>query len=367
MSQSKFSSAISRRMMRRGKQQAGPSSDRQDVSLVHDRRQCAKRPPITPFNALVTSLSREIACVRDARRGLDKLFENGRIFGGDCDDTCLGREVVDSFWHMPRLEALTPAALIDFCREHDIRAIIPTRDGELAYFATHRDRLREAGIEVMVSPREAVENCIDKLRFAETLLNHGYPAIPTFETPDACEGDSLVVKERFGASHGKMRIDVDRQTALGAASGEFAAPIFQPFIQGEEFSIDVFVAASRDAKGGIARRRDLVIGGESQITTTVDEPRLVDLCSAVAKSLGLRGHAVFQALKDESGDVWIIECNARIGGASSLSIAAGLDSYYWFFAEAAGLDVSDWPFRRAVTQLRQVRLPHDIVTPDPGL
>lgn len=326
----------------------------------------ASQVKLAPFNALVTSLSREIACVRDARRGLDKLFDGGRIFGGDCDDRCLGREVVDSFWHMPRLEALTVEDLIGFCRDNTVRAIIPTRDGELGYFASHRDRLESAGVRVMVSPLMAVRDCVDKLRFAEVLQSKGYPAIPTFETVEACDGQSLVVKERYGASNANVLIAVDRKTARQLADSNFSTPIFQPFLDGEEFSIDVFVAKGGEVKGGVARRRDLVIGGESQITTTVDEPGLVDLCNDIAKFLGLRGHAVFQALKDGHGQFWIIECNARVGGASSLAVACGLDSYYWFFAEAAGLDVSDWPFRRAGATLRQVRLPHDTIAPHSG-
>jgi carbamoyl-phosphate synthase large subunit len=77
--------------------------------------------------------------------------------------------------------------------------------------------------------------------------------------------------------------------------------------------------------------------------------------------LGIYGHAVFQLIQSSTGGLHVIECNARFGGASTLSIAAGLDSFYWFLLEACGDSLSQYPFARCRRELRQIRFARDLV------
>ncbi len=322
--------------------------------------------PSEAFNVLITSVSRKLSCIREVRRGLHKLNSRGQVYGGDVDPACLGRDFVDAFWSMPRLSALSLDALIAYCREHHIRTIVPTRDGELPWFAERRDDLAAAGVRVMVSDPDTVDLCLDKLRFARDLNARGYPAIPAHEEISGRLSDRVVAKERFGAGSLGIKLDLSPAAAVAAAEG-FQRPIFQPFIQGVEHSIDTFTAMDGTIMGAVARRRDRVVRGESQITTAVDAPALETLCTEAGSAIGLRGHAVWQVIVDASGRPHIVECNCRIGGASSLSIAMGLDSFFWAFLEAAGEDLKRHPFVRSPVNLRQTRIPHDVIQADPGL
>lgn len=331
--------------------------------IEHERKQ-ADGPAPAPFNVLITSVSQKISCVREVRRALRKLTADGQVHGADFDPDCLARGFVDAFWPMPRLDDLTLETLLDYCRDHAIRVIAPTRDGELAWFTERRAALAQAGVAVMVSGPETVAVCLDKLHFARELGARDYPVIPAFEDA-ASAGARLAVKERFGAGSAGLMLDVSPAEAAGAA-GRFRQPIFQPFIEGTEYSVDTFSTAEGRTKGAIARRRDKVVRGESQITTAADEPELEALCAGAAEAIGINGHAVWQVIRDAAGKSHIVECNCRIGGASSLSIAMGLDSFFWAFCEAAGADLSQHPFRRSPINLRQTRIPHDIVGPDPG-
>ena len=45
----------------------------------------------------------------------------------------------------------------------------------------------------------------------------------------------------------------------------------------------------------------------------------------------------------------------------------GLDSFFWAFLEAAGEDLKRHPFVRSPVNLRQTRIPHDVIQADPGL
>jgi carbamoyl-phosphate synthase large subunit len=79
-------------------------------------------------------------------------------------------------------------------------------------------------------------------------------------------------------------------------------------------------------------------------------------------ALDLRGHFVIQAIRSDRG-LEVIECNARVGGASTLAFASGLDSLWWFLLEAGGTNVDDYPFRESEVPQRLIRTAADTVVP----
>ena len=334
--------------------------------IEHERLHAFEGGDRPSFNVLISSVSQKISCVRDVRRGLAKLMPMGKIIGGDTDPRCLGRYFVDVFWPMPPLTQLSTEELVSYCQKHNILAIIPTRDGELEYYAKRKEALRQQGIVVMGPAREAVRICNDKLLFHKVLFDLCFPVIPTYETLDEVAADHVVVKDRFGAGALNMVLGVDRVQAREQAP-MFTTPVFQPFIEGREASIDLFVAASGAVKGVVARTRDHVKNGESVVTTAFRDTTLETLCADMAQALNLRGHSVWQVLIDAKDNYHVIECNCRIGGASSLSVAMGLDSFFWFFLEVGGCDISSLPFFRSEKNLCQVRHASDRIFYDSGL
>lgn len=321
--------------------------------------------PDTPFNVLITSASGKVPLIKNVRTALQKLTPDGIVLGGDSDSEVIGRYFVDSFWHMPTLEHLSTGDLITFCIDRHIKVIVPTRDGELPYFSRHRDLLEQNGINVMVSDHKAVETCNDKLEFFNCLKD--LPSIRPIHTalqPDSRETGTWVVKEQYGAGTRKSSLNISRDEAK-QVSGQLSHPVYQPFIPGKEFSVDMYMTKNAEPKGCIVRTRENIVRGESQVSVTVSRPDIKKICVDAAGHLGLRGHVLFQIIEDENsaGSLHLLECNCRFGGASSLSIAAGLDSFYWFFRECCGDDLSGTPFLENKQLLRQVRYPEDKITP----
>ena len=310
------------------------------------------------FNVLITSISKKVPLIKAVKRAHAAIGITGKVFGADSSEGCIGRYFVDIFWRMPELVSLDVQDLIDYCYSNCITCIIPTRDRELEFFAWHKKKLHANGISVMVSDIDIVEKCIDKLLFFQYGNSTGFPVIPTFSEITKLDYPLYVVKERYGAGALSLGLQLDSgQAKLHARHMEH--PIFQPYISGREFSIDVYVDIKGQTKGIITRTRDMVVNGESQVTTAVREKGLEQLCSDFAERLGIYGHAVFQALVDEEKNYYIVECNSRFGGASTLSIAAGLDSFYWFFLESTGYDLGGYPFLRNPHELKQIRYAED--------
>ncbi len=327
--------------------------------IKYEREQVTKETDLK-INALLSSASKKIPMLNAIKAAMAELVPNARLIAGDAGESPISSFIATDYWKMPRLDSLNEDAIISYCLKGKIGAIIPSRDGELAFWANLRDELNKHGIHVMVSDREVVETCIDKLKFFEVLNKHGFPVIPTSKKAEECRSDLLVVKEQLGAGAKSLGLNLSLTDAKQHAQG-LKAPIFQPFIAGREFSVDVYVAKNGKAKGAIVRERVQVVDGESQITTSIRHDKIEQVCKDLAERLGIYGHAVIQIILDNDDNIHIIECNSRFGGASTLSIACGLHSFYWFFLEASGQNLDDIPFVRSAGEKTQVRYATDLI------
>lgn len=323
-------------------------------------------PPLPPPVVLVSSASRKISLVRGIRTAASRIDRLARVVAGDLSADALSAHVADEFWSMPPTRDDMLEVIIAGCRARGINTVLPTRDGELQFWARHAESLAVHGIIVIVSSESSLINCIDKLAFANFGISHDLPVIPATTDIYTLKSTRYVVKERYGAGARQIGINLDLEQAISHAKN-LDHPIFQPYVTGIEFSVDAWVDKNHLVKGLVLRSRDSVVNGESQITTTFSNPALSTLARQVIERLKLRGPVVLQAIYDTDGIMHVIECNARFGGASTTGIAAGVDSLFWSLLEARGVEVGDYPFIRSASEIRQVRVPSDIYIHDSNL
>ena len=122
-------------------------------------------------------------------------------------------------------------------------------------------------INVMISNFESIKKCFDKLLFSNENGDFKEYFISTFDNINNCSFKSYVVKERYGAGSKSIGINLSKQDAIRHSKLMYS-PIFQEFIEGIEISVDAYVDSKNNVKGIILRKRELVINGESQITST---------------------------------------------------------------------------------------------------
>lgn len=297
------------------------------VAVVEDERE---------LGVLISSASQKVSLVKAFKSALKRTGQGGAVVAGDLNEGCIAGHFADGVWAMPRLDKLTVESLVAECSRRRITLIVPTRDGELDYYARSRRVLAEAGTFVNVAEPDQVRDCLDKLAFYHRCRDAGIEAIPTYASLADMGGyASIVVKERFGAGSrtigiGLTRAQAERHAAL------LNIPIFQPYIDGQEYSIDLYVNRQGEVVEVVPRVRSQVFRGESAVTETVEAPALVEAAIALAQHFELRGHNVLQAFLRMASDVVFIECNPRVGGASTLSFQAGLDTPHWSLMEARG-------------------------------
>lgn len=278
---------------------------------------------------LVTSISNKISLLKDVRQSLGKLNGMWELVGADLNPENLGRYFVDHFYKSKRFSEEYTNELLEYCENMSIKFIIPSREGDLSYFDGVKDKFIEAGIKIMLTDK--ANRFFDKLSFYNTYKS-SVNVIPTFENVEDLDNEynSLVVKERFGAGSTNLFLKKTKEQAK-KISQTLEHPIIQPYIEGEEYSVDGYCSESFQLLGLVIRKRSLVLNGESKVTEVIDSNSdLYDIIKQVIGYLNIQYHFVLQFILTPKGEVFILECNARYGGASSVSIHVGLDSFKWF-------------------------------------
>jgi carbamoyl-phosphate synthase large subunit len=309
---------------------------------------------------LISSISSKIPVYEAFSTVIGSFSPNSTLYVGDINEKCLATFVAPRFWKMPRTEDSNLQEILSWLSEHRVRLVIPTRDGELTFFAKYLEEFRSRGISILGSSAATIEKCLDKLLFFQELRNV-CPVIPASTNLDeqVLGNGPYVVKERFGAGSLSLLLNASKLEAENHAL-TLANPIFQPYIQGREFSVDAFVRNNGEMHGLVIRERILVTNGESQVTKTIVDEQISKLTNDIASQLDLRGHFVLQMIRNDVG-LHVIECNPRIGGASTLAFAAGLNTPMWSLLEASGEDLFNYPFVLDPSPLQLVRTQVDTI------
>ena len=301
------------------------------------------------MNVLITSAAAKVLLVQAFQHAAAP--HGGKAFTADVVETCAAGLFADRHFTVKRIDA--PGAreeLLDLCATHAVRLIVPTRDGELPFFAEHKAAFAARGVTVLVPDETRLAVCQDKRRFGEAITAAGLAAIPLVDP--ASGAFPLFVRPATGAGgRGAMRINSASELA---ALGPLDDVLVHPFIAAPEYSIDLLMDIEGAPLQAVVRERKQVVTGESKITTVIDHPALESQTLKLGKALGLVGHNTVQAFDDPQRGPLFIEVNPRFGGASNCSIEAGLQSPARILALLAGDDSARLPrsIRHGLTMYR---------------
>lgn len=329
---------------------------------AYDSLLFAKRKTrIPPQALLLTSIANKIPLIQAIRDSMGAMGISFHLIGCDSNPACLARSSVDAFWNSPPwAEKGSEETLFSFCKAHHVVALIPTRDFELAFFAKLKPTLTRNNISLLSSPSDTIQICQDKWTFMHFCTQHNLPSIPSYLSLDALPSHNtpFVIKERYSFSPKCLHFFNTKDNVLPLLSS-FHTPLFQPKIEGTEYSIDVYRSRKTQEARALVRRRDIVIGTEAYLTTPLRHEALESLTICAAHALRIEGHAVFQAIERDNRSLYFLECNPRIGGASTASFMNGLSSIEWFLQEEI-LHQPLPPFRQNLPLFPQLRIREDV-------
>lgn len=277
-----------------------------------------------------------------------------RIVGVDAGplELIAGRSLFDSCQRVPLLTDPGFDAALDAILEAEHEPIYrPLMDAEIARAARRAaDGTLPAGTHVPWPGVLAAETCADKLELAARLGEAGVPVAPTWLARDVpWDVRGVITKPRAGfgsigvrAFTSEAELEHDRALLPNDHVG-------QPMLAEPEITVDAWRSAGA-ATRAVARERLGVRGGVATKCRVYEDDALATLAGQLAEALELTGSFCFQVMHD-AGAPLVTDLNARPGGATRMTVVAGVDLHCAPFAEHWGL-----PFADALEPLTEPRL-----------
>ena len=241
------------------------------------------------------------------------------VVGADASRTAYGHLYLDESAVVPRGDE--PGfldAVADLVTAHDIDAILAGPEAELLALAGATAQFDALGATVLCPDAETVERCADKRQTHAAFVDAGVP-VPDLYDRDAVEFPCIVKPRSGGGSTGVNIARSERE--LDVYTADLEEPIFQAYVEGPEYTVDVLSGTDGRPLSVVPRRRHGVESGKSVTGETVAREDIIEHCETISRELGLFGPSCIQCLDGPDG-LRFIEVNTRFGGGAILSVQA---------------------------------------------
>lgn len=206
--------------------------------------------------------------------------------------------------------------------------IVPTIDTELSLLSEQKDYIEyKTKAKVLISKSEIINICRDKILTQKYMEQNLFPVPKMYELKDIKEKNvtlPLFVKPKSGSSSVNT-FKVNTYDELMTYVKIIDEPIIQEYIQGEEYTVDVFLNFESEVLSIVPRLRMATRGGEISKGKIVKDNEIISSVFKLMKTLNPIGHITVQLMKTMDG-IKYIEINPRFGGGAPMSIKAGADS-----------------------------------------
>ncbi|MEC8418529.1 MAG: ATP-dependent carboligase, partial [Pseudomonadota bacterium] len=87
------------------------------------------------MNVLLSSASNKIPLLRALQHAVKRVTSNGIVTAGDLNSNVLSRHFCDEFWQMPPTTEQNREDIVLALKQRGITHVLPSRDGELLFWA----------------------------------------------------------------------------------------------------------------------------------------------------------------------------------------------------------------------------------------
>lgn len=294
-----------------------------------------------PLKVLVSSAGRRVELIQCFRSSAAEMGIPLEVVACDVDpDMSSACQLADRAFKVPscsRPEFIE--AVADIARREAVQLVVPTIDPELLPFAQAAADFARHGTRVHVSDESVIHVARDKFETMRLLGAAGVPVPRTADLEDVRSKPDDRPWPRFlkptGGSASRLISVVEGPADLPLAQSE--PMIVQEFLDGPEFTINMFIDMSGVLKCVVAHQRLRIRAGEVEKGRTVRKQVLTEIAHAIAAALpGARGALCFQVIDDKRSGPKVIEINARFGGGYPLVHYAGATFARWLLEEISG-------------------------------
>lgn len=277
---------------------------------------------------LFTGVGRRTELLQAFRNAALVLNKNLKIFGADMAGTAPALAFCD---FTRRTVAMKDSNyiqnLLDICKADNINLLIPTIDTDLLVLSDNKEKFEEIGTRVMISAPDKIRVCRDKNNTSQFFIDCGLCApMPVNDWKEYRGVYPAFIKPKDGSSSINA-FKVENVEELKVYAERVEDYIVQPFIEGKEYTIDIFCDWDGFPISIVPRERVQVRAGEVQITRICLDQIMIEECRTLCSAFKPCGPMTVQLIRDrKTGADYFIEINPRFGGGAPLSMKAGARS-----------------------------------------
>jgi carbamoyl-phosphate synthase large subunit len=211
--------------------------------------------------------------------------------------------------------------LYEIVKKHHIQVLMPSSGYDIYPYSDNREELAKLGASAVVSDRDVLEICRDKL-LTYKKMSGKYNLPFTTADPNKVRLFPVIAKPRFGKGSRDV-IKVNNEADLRYIASNFSNTIYQEFLPGVEYTVDVLCDMSKKPIVAVPRIRLQTKAGISTKGRVVRDADLEITCMNVARDVGIRGPCCIQMKESSKEQLQLIEINSRLGGGTIFSTLAG--------------------------------------------
>lgn len=249
----------------------------------------------------------------------------GSIVATDSSELAAGFFLATEYSVMPEVKDHQCYAekLLALVSKAKVEVLMPSSGYDVYSYSELRKELQEKGAQPVVSSRESLEVCRDKLLTYKKLVQEFGDYLPfTTSDPGKIPFFPVIAKPRFGKGSRDV-FRVDDESDLSYVTSKYKDMIFQELLPGDEYTIDVLSDLDGEPVVAVPRLRMQTKAGISTRGQVVRNEILEALCKGIAGSIGIVGPSCIQAKRARDGSLKLVEVNPRLGGGTIFTALAG--------------------------------------------
>ncbi len=311
------------------------------------------------LGVLFTCIGRRVSLLNSFRRAARQLKINASFFGTDTTELSSALQLCDEgFLVKPTTHAGYIRQLLSIVKANRVKLLVPTVDLDLKLLARNKPKFAALGCRVLVSAPEVIDICQDKRKTYRFLIKNGFDTPATISVASALSKKKLnwpCFLKPWNGSAGKQNTFVNNRRELSFYAQRIPNAICQEFIEGTEYSCDVYVDFGMRVRCVVPRKRIEIRAGEVSKGQVVKNPHIISKATKLVEALGAGpGIITLQLFLTDNGKIKFIEINPRFGGGAPLSIKAGAYFPKWILQELSGkkLNIRSDNFKDDLIMLR---------------
>jgi carbamoyl-phosphate synthase large subunit len=250
----------------------------------------------------------------------------GKIVSTDSNPLSAGFFMTDTHKVMPKIEDPSFVnSLFQLVAQCNIEVLMPCSGFDIFPYSENRDRLAEIGVHAIVSDRDCLEICRDKM-LTYNFLSGKFDLPFTTMDPDKVRGFPVVAKPRFGKGSRDIT-KIEDESDLNYITRKYEKyqlqMIYQELLPGTEYTVDVLSDLDRQPLMAVPRTRLETKAGISTKGRIMRNSELEETCLKMAKAVGISGPCCIQMKESREADPRLVEINPRLGGGTIFTTLAG--------------------------------------------